>query len=194
MAPAKPPVVVIVPAAVTAPVAVIRTLPPSKLVPPVVVIAPNDKAFASTMWRFREELTDTAPPKSFPALLSVTLLVVPAARVVVPLTFKAVAVIWLITPAPVMAKVPGPVPTVVVSMLPSILAPVPVMLTFPPFVTREPAAPKVVAAVALRFTLSASALLDTALLTKILPAAVRVRVAAAPDDLVMASTIVMSPA
>ena len=73
----------VVPAIVTAPVWVIAP-PEVRVALPVSVEVPSTNAFASRSVRFRA-VVDTAPPKSFAALVSVTS-PVPALRLVAPLT------------------------------------------------------------------------------------------------------------
>jgi hypothetical protein len=179
-------------AALTMPVWVTEP-PAARVKPPETAEVPNASALASLIATLLPVTTDTAPVKSLPVLVRVTSLTAPAVMAVAPLTTSAVEASWLT--APLAPTVRLPVPTVpVVVILPSVLAPVPVIATLPPLVASEPAAEKVVAPAALRLTFSALLLLETVLLTRMLPAAVKVSVAAAPADLVMESATVMLPA
>ncbi len=106
-------------------------------------------------------------------------LAAPAATVVAPLMISALDAVWPTDPVEPTVRLPVPVAPVVL-MLPRILAPVPVMATLPPLVLIEPAAEKVVAAVAFKLVVSAEAVEEIAALMSILLPAFRVSVRAVP--------------
>ena len=186
MSPPEPAASVVTPVTASAPLCVIAPVVFTPSVPDT-VDAPRITALLSVKLTLLPLMIATAPMKSLPELFSVTLFKLPAAILVVPLTLSCVLATWVMTPAPLMVRLPVATPPVV-SMLPrTLLALVLISETLPPPLAIEPPAAKVVAAVPLSIETALSELVTALLMTTALLPLVNVK----PPGVVMALSCAM---